>query len=164
MSSRSPSEVALLQVSAEAARAISEGNAPPGLSVPEDYPSEFSAGVAESVGRDGTVGPFFIRRTVDGLVVGEIGGAFVESGTVEIGYAIVDSQSGNGYATGAVVEFIALAQSELPDAERIVAHTPPDRPSSSRVLAKAGFSSRGQVEDEHEGESITVEEWELALS
>ena len=155
-------EVELIPVSAEAARAILQGNAPEGLDVPTDYPSEFSAGVAQSAGGDGMVGPFFIRRRADGLVVGEIGGAFVDESTLEIGYAVVDSMSGRGFATGAVEEIVRHAR-DLPAAARIVAHTPPDRPASGRVLAKAGFEHRGQVADEHEGESITVDEWEFAL-
>ena len=109
------------------------------------------------------VGPFFIRRRADALIVGEIGGAFIDASTVEIGYAVVDSQSGRGYATAAVVEFATLARDQRADALRVIAHTPLDRAESSRVLAKAGFESRGRVEDEHEGEQITVEEWEFVL-
>jgi [ribosomal protein S5]-alanine N-acetyltransferase len=94
--------------------------------------------------------------------VGEIGGAFVDPATVEIGYAVVDSLAGNGFATAAVSEFAALAR-DHPSAERLLAHTPADRPASSRVLVKAGFASLGEVEDEHEGETLVVEEWELPL-
>ena len=156
-------DVELVPVSEDAAAAILEGEAPAGMSFPEDYPSEFSAGIAEAVGEDGMVGPFFIRSCADGLIVGELGGAFIDDSTIEIGYAVVDSMSGRGYATAAVVEILKVAR-EQPAARRVVAHTPPDRPASSRVLAKAGFRSRGQVEDEHEGHKITVEEWEFALA
>lgn len=155
-------EVELVPVSPEAAGAISAGAPPPGVSVPEDYPSEFSAGVAGSVGQDGMVGPFFIRRRADALIVGELGGAFTDESAIEVGYAVVDSLAGRGYATAAVKEFLKVARGQ-PAARRVVAHTPPDRPASSRVLAKAGFRSRGQVEDEHEGQVITVEEWEFAF-
>lgn len=156
-------EIELVPVSPQAARAISDGAPPPDQTVPSDYPSEFSAGVAQAVGEDGMVGPFFIRRRADALVVGEIGGAFIDASTVEIGYSVVDSQSGRGYATAAVAELATVARS-LAEARRIVAHAPLDRPASSRVLEKAGFENRGEVEDEHEGERLTVVEWELALS
>jgi len=138
-----------------------DGTPPTGHTVPDDYPSEFSAGVAQSAGKDGMVGPFFIT-TADGLVVGEIGGAFIDDSTVEIGYAVVDSQQGKGHASGAVTEIVKVA-GDLDAATRIVAHTPPDRPGSGRVLEKAGFRNCGIVEDEHEGETIEAYEWELAL-
>lgn len=155
-------EIELVPVTPEAAAAILEGTAPPGFEVPSDYPSEFSAGVAQSAGKEGMVGPFFIRRCSDALVVGELGGAFVDDSTIEIGYAVVGSASGKGCATAAVVAFIARARAQ-PDAEKLVAHTPLDHPASGRVLSKAGFDCVGQVEDEHEGESITVDEWTLPL-
>jgi len=34
------------------------------------------------------LGPYFIHRTSDDVVVGEIGGGLVAPGTAEIGYAI----------------------------------------------------------------------------
>jgi len=155
------SEVELQPVSPEAAAAILDGTQPAGLNLPEDYPSEFSAGVAGSVVHEGMVGPFFILRKADGLIVGEIGGAISDDMTIEIGYAVVDSQHGCGFATGAVLEIVKLAPGL--NARRIIAHTPPDRAASSRVLEKAGFVNRGLVEDEHEGELIEVSRWEFVL-
>lgn len=156
------SEVELLPISADAAAAILGGDSPPGQEVPDDYPSEFSAGVAGSAGRDGIVGPYFIRRLPDQMVVGEIGGAFTDDGTVEIGYAVVPSLWGQGYATAAVREMVRALRA-VDDAERIVAHTPLDRPASGRVLEKGGFTDQGETEDEHEGETLVVREWELRL-
>lgn len=163
MTTRSPEDVELVPVSPEAAAAILSGTPPPGLNVPDDYPSEFSSGVAQSAGQDGMVGPFFIRRRADSLVVGEIGGAFTDDSTIEIGYAVVESQMGQGFATAAVAGFVDIARTN-PAAERLVAHTPLDRPASGRVLAKAGFDRLGEVEDEHEGVVLRVEEWELRLT
>ena len=88
---------------------------------------------------------------------------FIDESSVEIGYAVVDSMSGRGYASGAVKEILRVAR-DLPAAARVVAHTPADRPASSRVLEKAGFRHRGEVEDEHEGRTITVNEWEFVLT
>ena len=49
--------------------------------------------MAHCVGAAGQFGPFLVHRSDDDLVVGEIGGAFVdEQGSIEIGYAIVESQ------------------------------------------------------------------------
>ena len=51
----------------------------------------------------------------------------------------------------------------IPKVERIIGHTPLDRPASGRVLAKAGFALAGEEEDEHEGAPIRVNRWELVL-
>ena len=158
------SDIELVPISREAADAILAGSHPPDLTVADDYPTEFSAGVAQGVAAksDGAIGPFFICRRADGLVVGEIGGALVADSTLEIGYAVVDSQQGRGHATGAVLATVATAR-ERGSASRVIAHTPLDRPASGRVLEKASFRNCGIVEDEHEGESIEVHEWELIL-
>ena len=158
-----PTDIELVPVSREAADAVLGGGSPAGFDVPDDYPSEFSAGIADSVGKEGMVGPFFIRRLADGVVVGEIGGAFTDASTVEIGYAVVDSQAGRGYATAAVLKLAGAALRLAPKARRLVAHTPLDRPASGKVLAKAGFEDRGEALDEHEGVPLTVKEWVLPL-
>jgi RimJ/RimL family protein N-acetyltransferase len=79
-------------------------------------------------GAERQFGPFFLHRSEDDLVVGAIGGAFVdEEGTIEIGYAVVESQWNRGYATAAVEALIPKAR-EASDVRRIVAHTPVERP------------------------------------
>ena len=73
------------------------------MRIADDYPTEFSAGVAQCVGAEGQFGPFFQHRSEDDLVVGEIGGAFIDDeGTIEIGYAVVESQWNRGFASAAV--------------------------------------------------------------
>jgi hypothetical protein len=82
----------LREVTRGAADAILAGERPGDVRVADDYPTEFSAGVAQGVGAERQFGPFFLHRAEDDLVVGEIGGAFVdEEGTIEIGYAVVSS-------------------------------------------------------------------------
>jgi ribosomal-protein-alanine N-acetyltransferase len=154
--------VTLARVSPAAGECLRAGRRPPGLSVPDDYPTEFSAGIGEAALKGQELGPFFVRRVADGLVVGEIGGAVVEPRTAEIGYAIVDSCAGRGYASAAVRELTALAR-ETAGVERLVAHAPLERPASSRVLEKAGFSPAGERDDEHEGDVVRVRRWELDL-
>jgi RimJ/RimL family protein N-acetyltransferase len=155
-----PITVTLLPVSAEAAAALAASQPPPGVTVAPDYPTEFSAGVGQLAGADRTLGPFFIHRAEDGVVVGEIGGGFTAPGQVEIGYAIVASCWGRGYATAAVRAFVERARA-VPDVARFVGHTPLDRPASGRVLEKAGFTVVGEIDDEHEGVRLRVLEWEL---
>jgi RimJ/RimL family protein N-acetyltransferase len=157
--------ITLLPVSAEAAAAIAANQPPPGVSVAADYPTEFSAGVGQqaSASPDRALGPFFVHRAEDGVVVGEIGGAFTAPAEVEIGYAIVTSCWGRGYATAAVRSFVERARA-VPGVERFVGHTPLDRPASGRVLEKAGFRVAAEIDDEHEGVRVRVLEWELTPS
>jgi RimJ/RimL family protein N-acetyltransferase len=153
--------ITLQRISPAAGAALRDGQLPPDARVAADYPTEFSAGVGSQVGSEGAVGPFFLVRAADEVVVGELGGAFVGPGLVEIGYAVVASCWGRGYATLGVRAFAEHARAA--GAERLVAHTPLDRPASGRVLAKAGFAHAGQEEDVHEGVTLRVERWELAL-
>jgi RimJ/RimL family protein N-acetyltransferase len=155
--------IVLRRISPTAAAALRAGRAPADVRVADDYPTEFSAGVgSQAEGGAGAMGPFFIHRAEDDVVVGEIGGAFTGPGTVEIGYAVVRSCWGRGYATAAVRALRDRAR-EVGGAERLVGHTPLDRPASGRVLEKAGFACVGETEDEHEGVVLRVKRWELAL-
>ena len=147
----------------DAADAVLAGRPPGGVQVAEDYPTEFSAGVAGFVGSEGQFGPFLLHRSEDDVVVGEIGGAFVDEGTIEIGYAVVESQWNRGYATAAVEGLVQKARADS-DVRRIVAHSPLERPQSGRVLEKAGFARLGETDDADEaGTVLRVVEWELVL-
>ena len=161
--STTASSVLLRKISQASATAILTGQLPPDVIVAEDFPTEFSAGVARAVGQASPLGPFFIHRAVDDVVVGEIGGGFVAAGTVEIGYAVVESVWGQGFATDAARALIGLARAD-PDIALIIAHTPLDRPASGRVLTKAGFTLIGEADDEHDGVPIRVYGWELRLA
>jgi RimJ/RimL family protein N-acetyltransferase len=156
--------IVLRLVSAAAGEALRAGRPPAGLRVAEDYPTEFSAGVGEQAASGaGPMGPFFIHRAEDDVVIGEIGGAVVSARTAEIGYAVVRSCWGRGYATAAVRAMVDRARA-VPDVDRLVGHTPLDRPASGRVLEKAGFVCVGETEDEHEGAVVRVKRWERALA
>jgi RimJ/RimL family protein N-acetyltransferase len=155
-------KVLLIPLTRDAAEDIKAGRTPVGRAVAADYPTEFSLGIAQSVGHEGNVGPFFVARAEDELVVGEIGGRFTEPGVVEIGYAIVPSYWGAGLATAAVEAFLTRAR-EHPDAARLRAHTPLTRPASARVVAKAGFRFVAEADDEHEGQALRVQRWEFEL-
>jgi RimJ/RimL family protein N-acetyltransferase len=152
--------VVLRPVSREAAEAILDGRRPDDVRVADDYPTEFSSGVAQSAAAGGNA--FFIERAADGLVVGEIGFAAGDDGAAEIGYAVVESAQNQGVATAAV-EAVARLARDTEGVERLRAHTPLDRPNSARVLEKAGFEFVGEVSDEHEGETLTVKRWECSV-
>lgn len=156
--------IALREMTREAADAILAGERPDDVRVAADYPTEFSASVAQGVGNEGQLGSFLLHRTEDDVVVGEIGGAFVDGeGTVEIGYAVVQSQCNRGYATAAVEALVTTAR-ETSGVHRVVAHTPLARPQSGRVLEKAGFAIVREADDVDEaGNVVRVEEWEQAV-
>jgi RimJ/RimL family protein N-acetyltransferase len=81
---------------------------------------------------------------------------------VEIGDAVVESHRGRGIATDAVREPVRRVALRA-DVQRVVAHTPLDRPESARVVEKAGFTFVREIEDTHEGVTLRVKEWELRL-
>ena len=145
------------------ASALLQGERPPDIATAEDYPTEFSLGVAMQFSEGGDLGPYVIYSPTQAVVVGEIGGAFTDKGTVEIGYAIVESHWGRGIATEAVRELLRLIV-QRSDVRRVLAHTPLDRPESARVVEKAGFVFVREMEDVHEGEVLRVKEWEFAIT
>ena len=65
--------IVLREMTREAAEAVDVGERPDDLWFAEDYPTEFSTGVAQQVGGEGQIGPFFLQRAEDGVVIGEIG-------------------------------------------------------------------------------------------
>jgi RimJ/RimL family protein N-acetyltransferase len=154
--------VRLERMTVATAAALLEGKRPSDIPVAEDYPTEFSRGVAAQVANGSDLGPYVIYPPTESVVVGEIGGASMGEGTVEIGYAVVRSRWGRGVATEAVGALLGIIRKRS-DVERVVAHTPLDRPESARVVEKAGFSFVREIEDAHEGATLRVKEWELQL-
>ena len=155
--------IVLREVTREAAEAILAGERPANVRVADDYPTEFSAGMSEAVGTEGQF-HYFIHRLEDDVVVGEIGAAFVdEEGTIEIGYAIVESEQNRGYATAAVEALVAKIR-QASEVRRFVAHAPLERPESGRVVEKAGFAMVREMDDTDEaGNVLRVKEWELTV-
>ena len=100
----------LRPMSDETAAALLAGKRPTDVTTVEDYPTEFSVGMAPSVGTGSPLGPFLIHRREDGVVIGDIGGGFTAPGQVELGYAIARSCQGQGHASVAVKAFLSLAR------------------------------------------------------
>jgi RimJ/RimL family protein N-acetyltransferase len=75
------------------------------------------------------------------LLIGNGGfkGKRVAKGTCEIGYSIMESHQGRGYATEAVRALVEWAFTD-PEVTRVVAHTLPDLTASIRVLERNGFT------------------------
>jgi RimJ/RimL family protein N-acetyltransferase len=75
------------------------------------------------------------------LVIGNGGfkGKRVAEGTCEVGYSVMESHQGHGYATEVVRALVAWAFDD-PEVTRVVAHTLPALTASIRVLEKNGFT------------------------
>jgi RimJ/RimL family protein N-acetyltransferase len=87
------------------------------------------------------------------LIVGAIGFKSPpdSDGSVEIGYGVVPSQQGQGFATQAVDLLVkeGFSQAEI---QKIVAYTVPMNSASGRVLAKNQFMRDGSKIDPEDGE------------
>ncbi|MDF2707453.1 MAG: family acetyltransferase, partial [Nonomuraea muscovyensis] len=117
----------------------------------DDFPAEgdrFIAGfIAEHPGNTlGAFGQRLIIERTTGLVVGSIGLFWPPSdGVLDIGYGVVDSRRGRGYATEATRAMVAFALS-APEVHTVSAGAELTNPASVRVLEKCGFQ-RVTVED-----------------
>lgn len=87
-------------------------------------------------------GHHVVIRTADGLAIGGIGfkGRPVD-GTAEIGYGLVASARGNGFAAEAARALVDLARAH--GLSRVVADTDADNIASRRTLERAGFTTTG---------------------
>jgi ribosomal-protein-alanine N-acetyltransferase len=140
----------LRPVTAEHVAAVVAGRRLPGWA--PDFPSEGDEVIAGMLDRDGIRDATFGQRLVverqTGLVVGGIG-LFgpPEDGRIELGYGIVESRRGRGYATEAARALVRTALA-LPEVVEVFAGVDPANAASVRVLEKAGLTFREQDGDE----------------
>jgi len=91
-------------------------------------------------------GYYRITRLTDGHAVGGIGfKGRPEGGSVEIGYGLVPSARGLGYATEAVMALLDVAGEQ--GVSRVVADTALDNVASQRTLVRAGFRFAGRDDE-----------------
>jgi len=111
----------------------------------DDFPFEGDVGAvggflratAES-GEQQPFGYYRITCQADGLAIGGVGfKGQPDDGCVEIGYGLVPSARGNGYAAEAVVALLSVAAHH--GLSRVIANTTPDNFASQRTLIRAGF-------------------------
>jgi RimJ/RimL family protein N-acetyltransferase len=145
--------VALRLIDELAARAIVAGDAPPGYRCPADYPAvgdRLAAGLflqRLEAGLDPRpFGAFLVVLVSEAeqqtpLVIGGAGfhGGVDEGGRVEVGYGIVASRQGRGYATRALGLLVERAREF--GAVTVIAEAEAENVASRRVLAHCGFSS-----------------------
>ncbi|MDA3644769.1 GNAT family N-acetyltransferase [Saccharopolyspora indica] len=126
---------------ADEATAVLDGTRSPHWAA--DFPAEGDRVIAGLLGENpawlGAHGHRLVVERASGSVVGSIGLFWPPNdGVLEIGYGIVASRRGRGYATEAAR---ALAEFALtaPDVHTVSAGVELSNPSSVRVLEKAGF-------------------------
>jgi len=94
---------------------------------------------SEQHGEQRPFGPYQITRQSDGLAIGGIGfKGRPEAGTVEIGYGLVPSARGHGFAAEALLALMVIAGEH--GVTRVRADTGPDNVASQRTLEHAGFN------------------------
>ncbi|MDT0320118.1 GNAT family N-acetyltransferase [Streptomyces millisiae] len=126
---------------AEVAAVLGEGVRPARWAA--DFPAEGDRVIAGLLDQQpawlGEYGHRLIVERASGLVVGSIGLFWPpRDGVVEIGYGVVPSRRGRGYAAEAtrVLAGFALA---VPGVHTVVADVEPSNSASVRVVEKAGF-------------------------
>ncbi|WP_367124137.1 GNAT family N-acetyltransferase [Streptomyces phytohabitans] len=117
----------------------------------DDFPAEgdrLMAGLFAE--RPAWLGPYGHRLIVErasGVLVGSVGLFWPpDEGVLELGYGIVASRRGRGYATEAARAMAAYALT-APGVRAVSAGVEPPNPASVRVLEKAGFRYAGGTED-----------------
>ncbi|MFG2003712.1 GNAT family N-acetyltransferase [Spirillospora sp. NPDC048911] len=106
----------------------------------DDFPAEGDGVIAGILAEHPeTLGQSQIIERASGLVVGSIGLFWPPAdGAVEIGYGVVPSRRGRGYAAEATRALADHALTE-PDVHTVYANVELSNPPSVRVLEKAGF-------------------------
>jgi RimJ/RimL family protein N-acetyltransferase len=125
----------------------------------DDFPFEGDVGAvggflrATARGEQRPLGFYRITRLADGRAIGGIGfKGQPEDGCVEIGYGLVPSARGNGYAAEAVVALLAIAADH--GVSKVIADTTRDNIASQRALIRAGFRLVGTVGELHYFEAL----------
>jgi [ribosomal protein S5]-alanine N-acetyltransferase len=143
-------DAALLHADLEHAEALAEAL---DAEVPPDWPPEtwdegavgwLRERLAERPEEVGWSAAYLLRG---GMLVGTVGlkGPPVDGG-VEVGYSLVPSARGQGFATEAVRGVVAACRARR-DIERVIAHTLEDGDASIAVLTRVGFRPDGPGEE-----------------
>jgi RimJ/RimL family protein N-acetyltransferase len=158
----------LRPIPVDIARAVLAGRRPDELGWAADYPAPSSDEVMQMVtgGGPGPLGPLFVIRRDDdggpGAVIGEIGCA-VGGHIAVVGYGLVASARGRGYATEALRAVLAAARARG-EVRIVVGRTTPDHTASRRVMERSGMTYHGEVDAGPDGETATLVEYRLTFA
>lgn len=130
-------------------KAVVEGERQPSWAA--DFPAEGDGVIASLFDSNPDwLSPFGHRLIIErssSEVVGSLGLFWPPSdGQVEIGYGVVPSRQGRGYASEATAALTAFALS-LDGVDTVHANVEPSNPASARVLEKAGFSRYASTDE-----------------
>ena len=103
---------------------------------------------------NGTEGPFVHPILADGIYAGYVQLVPIESGW-EIGYHVVKSMTGRGYATEAVQAFLPVIMDKL-SLTQVAGICDAENAASIRVLEKCGFTRVYEGEAPYHGEMKPV--------
>jgi RimJ/RimL family protein N-acetyltransferase len=111
----------------------------------DEFPSEGDVGAVggflsatAALGEQRPFGFYRISRLADARAIGGIGfKGQPDAGCVEIGYGLVPSARGHGYAAEAVIALLTVATDH--GLSRVIADTTLDNIASQRTLIRAGF-------------------------
>jgi RimJ/RimL family protein N-acetyltransferase len=111
----------------------------------DDFPFEGDVGAVEMFlrataahGEQRPFGFYRVTRLADGRAIGGLGfKGRPQGGCAEIGYGLVPSARGHGYAAEAVIALLGVAAGN--GVARVVADTTVDNIASQRTLIRAGF-------------------------
>ncbi|HUQ56769.1 GNAT family N-acetyltransferase [Lentzea sp.] len=117
----------------------------------DDFPAEGDTVIAGLIdSHPDWLSPFGHRLIIErstSEVVGSLGLFWPPSdGRVEIGYGVVPSRQGRGYASEATAALTAFALGSE-DVHTVHANVEPSNPASARVLEKAGFEKTGSTDE-----------------
>jgi len=129
---------------AEAERIVAR-SAGPADTWADDFPFEGDVGAVARFlratathGEQRPFGYYRITHSADGRAIGGLGfKGQPDAGCVEIGYGLVPSARGHGYAAEAVVALLTVATDH--GLSRVIADTTLDNIASQRTLIRAGF-------------------------
>jgi RimJ/RimL family protein N-acetyltransferase len=98
-------------------------------------------------------GYYRLTRLSDGQAIGGVGfKGQPDAGCVEIGYGLVPSARGNGYATEAVLALLPFVADH--GVSKVIADTALDNIASQRTLIRAGFNLVGSDAELHHYEVV----------
>jgi RimJ/RimL family protein N-acetyltransferase len=129
---------------AEAERLVARSAGPDDVWA-DDFPFEGDVGAVggflratEALGEQRPFGFYRVTRLADGRAIGGTGfKGQPDGGCVEIGYGLVPSARGHGYAAEAVTALLGVATDN--GLSKVIADTTADNIASQRTLIRAGF-------------------------
>jgi RimJ/RimL family protein N-acetyltransferase len=129
---------------AEAERIVARSPGPADVWA-DDFPFDGDVGAVggflratAALGEQRPFGYYRITSLADGRAIGGLGfKGQPDGGFVEIGYGLVLSARGHGYAAEAVIALLTVAADH--GLSRVIAHTTLDNAASQRTLIRAGF-------------------------